>query len=495
MKSYQKTIIDSRKATTKKGKFKQKRNLKAKVTSIEEELNNPNIVAFLGREPIYIHNTRKNAELGLKYVAGQINKILDKKIANIQLMLKDWIIKLQKSENDLYQKLDLGISNQNGLEFLQQWWKEVIKENPNKSFSDFINAIFSLKQLTFDLQKLTKEEKKEGTKIIPIQKEADQAGTIIRQYLEEDMKKLNSKRKTLIVKYKKELSKALNMTDPLTVNLDELRDIQTTLGKMYEFAAEQGAKFLQKQFGVFLSHYSPEMVGNRKQGSTDLKLTLGSYSVGLSAKLRKLNVRENGEYITKLRYGAKATGTTVENYFNNNANSAFKLSSQEIEQIKYAIANWKSFSPINYSTIFQESLMSLLAWNKIIFNFLGEEYNNIELMPTFLISFDEIIPMRWLLSKVLEMSKNSTQSILSIINKDTGSWQTKRAISKDTMEELYSVKTKILKRMSRNNETISYNSLKRNIIPNLEKLNIQLGTFSVKYKILVNNFNELSKYN
>ena len=127
----------------------------------------------------------------------------------------------------------------------------------------------------------------------------------------------------------------------------------------------------------------------------------------------------------------------------------------------------------------------------MVFGFLGTDYKTATLPPVFLVSFDEIIPMRWMLNYIISLSN---EDILTIINKTTGSWQSKSTLKGDTANKLYQSKKKALRKMQRQKQTITYNALKKQILPQLSSLGIKTGAISVKYKILVDNFNELSKY-
>ena len=65
----------------------------------------------------------------------------------------------------------------------------------------------------------------------------------------------------------------------------------------------------------------------------------------------------------------------------------------------------------------------------------------------------------------------------------------------DTANNLYKSKKTALRRMNRQKQQITYNALKKQIIPQLSSLGIKIGSISIKYKILVENFNQLAVYN
>ena len=471
-----------------------KQNLSNLSSSIEADLNNPNTIAILGQDPIYIHSAKANAEIGLKIVSNNIENILTLKINEVRKELNNWVSELYQREQDLYKQIKPYNENSspNDIYLLQRWWKQVITNNPNTSFNDFVNSFFSLKQAAFSLWLLNKDNRE--AKMPELQKEANQSMKKVQSYLESTIKKANKEAKTILKEYQNSLGEIIKKGNDGQeyVDLSKIGKIQSTLGLIYEWIGEQGSKYLQNEYGIKIARWAQELVGDKDQAASDLKLTIGTLSVGLSAKLRKLNVKENNIWTTKLRFGSIATGSSVENYFNNNPNSAFNLTQEEISQINYTIANWRSFSPIGNSSQFQQNLMQLMAWNKVIFGFLGMNYKTAQYPPVFLVSFDEIIPMRWLLSYILSLSD---KDILNNITSSTGSWQTKKTITGDRAKTLYNAKKTAIQRMKRKQQFVTYSKLKNQILPTLSGLGIETGNISVKYKILVQNFNSLQKYN
>lgn len=481
---------NNKKKQSKKGREIHKTNLQNKIRSIEDDLNDPKTIYFLGQEPIYIHNTKKNAEYGINIVTTSIRNTLNHRVTKVKNELRSWSTQLQTQENILYQQISPVSVGQNGITYLQTWYKQLIMNNPNARFNDFANAFFTLKDVAFNFRALGKDNKEVGTP--EIQKIANESIQEVLSYLRSQSKQSTGKERQVLKEYAENLGSIVVIEGGKAhIDLNKISNIQSTLGLIYEWIAEQGSKYLQNKFGIKLIRYAEELIGKKGQAGSDLKLTIGSVSIGLSAKLRKLNTREGKDWVIKKRYGANAQGSSVENYFNNNANSSFNLTQEEIYQINYAISNWKAFSPIGGSTELQETLMQLMAWNKVVFGFLGTDYKTATLPPVFLVSFDEIIPMRWMLNYIISLSN---EDILTIINKTTGSWQSKSALKGDAANTLYQSKKKALRKMQRQKQTITYNALKQQILPQLSSLGIKIGTISVKYKILVDNFNELSKY-
>lgn len=483
---------NNKKKQSKRGREIHKANLEKKIKSIEDDLNDPKTIYFLGQEPIYIHSTKKNAEFGLKVVTTHIQNTLNRRVTEVKQELQHWSGQLQAQENILYQQIAPFSTGQNGITYLQSWYKQLITNNPNMSFNDFANAFFTLKDVAFNFRALGKDNKEAGTP--EIQRIADESMQGVLSYLQSQSKKIQGKSRQVLKDYAASLGSIITIdnNNEVHVDLNKISNIQSTLGLTYEWVIEQGSKYLQNEFGGKLVRYAEELVGKKDQAASDLKLTIGSVSVGLSAKLRKLNTREGKDWVIRKRYGANAQGSSVENYFNNNSNSSFNLSQEEIYQINYAIANWKAFSPIGNSSELQETLMQLMAWNKVVFGFLGTDYKTATLPPVFLVSFDEIIPMRWMLNYIISLSNND---ILTIINKTTGSWQTKSVLKGDAANNLYKSKKTALRRMNRQKQQITYNALKKQIIPQLSILGIKIGSISIKYKILVENFSQLAVYN
>ena len=66
-----------------------KQNLSNLSSSIEADLNNPNTIAILGQDPIYIHSAKANAEIGLKIVSNNIENILTSKINEVRKELNN----------------------------------------------------------------------------------------------------------------------------------------------------------------------------------------------------------------------------------------------------------------------------------------------------------------------------------------------------------------------------------------------------------------------
>lgn len=83
-----KTQQNNKKKQSKKGREIHKTNLQNKIRSIEDDLNDSKTIYFLGQEPIYIHNTKKNAEYGIKIVTTSIRNTLNHRVTEVKNELR-----------------------------------------------------------------------------------------------------------------------------------------------------------------------------------------------------------------------------------------------------------------------------------------------------------------------------------------------------------------------------------------------------------------------
>lgn len=79
---------NTKKRQSQRGRQIHKANLQNKIRSIEDDLNDPNTIYFLGQEPIYIHSTKKNAEFGLKVVTTHIQSTLNRRVTEVKQELQ-----------------------------------------------------------------------------------------------------------------------------------------------------------------------------------------------------------------------------------------------------------------------------------------------------------------------------------------------------------------------------------------------------------------------
>lgn len=453
-----------------------------------EDLNDESTVMILGgNNVIYIHSNKIYAEMGLQTVNRIINRKLNVYINQVKNKLKSYANQLSTLENSFYNNNNI-VKN---LSELQQWWYNVIHYNPNADITNYIQALFSLQYAKWE-QIVKIRSKDEYRQIMQ-----NDLTTVI-NFLNKNKNNNSWVNNLLIQLINKGFFTIKNDVIEFDLNKLEKVEIADNLGKQYEYALTIAANEIaknqinneikkigrQKSNKTFIVAGAKEQIGNIDQGATDLILN-GDIEVGVSAKLRlyhKVNI--DGTEEIKQRFGAKATAQNLESFFNDK-NSAIELTKEDLNVLHYGLLNLRNNRAMAGSAEFKQNMKLLMAWDRIIFAFLGDKYKTATLPPVFLSSFDNIIPMTDLITMIINMSN---VDILSIINKNVGNWEKKSMLNKNKKEQLYMSKKNALAQnrgMGKNAEKVSYEWLKNKIIDALSMIHISTGNFVITYKILL----------